>query len=417
MKRTACLFVACLLLLSCIAAAAETANTPLAPAPSTLLDEACNPFYNMPQPEGYTVADAGCYLTADIVQYTLALTTKNAMDDVIAFAASLLPGAGVNEMQAAMNLMSGGVTDMQGTYEGLPALFRITDRQYKNGGFAGDRFLLEMTVELPVSQAYTALFENNLQYPVFAEIGAVMPLANPDESSLRVWPDSDRAEMYIGYPLPDAAAIRDALLAAFPDQYFADNDWLVWRVGEIQIVVGMSEADSGRLYLLINFPGIGVSLLDYVPENTLELLGFSDFREPSAKCTLQDNDAGVWISISKDKWGENENTGERNAITFMTRQNDTFVLVLYSPATQTYSITVDANGEQARYHYSAADGLYLDDMGNSDMAKAQRVVTNAFLAPGETVDDVLALPMLLLEGYAAQALGCTLDELYALDFH
>ena len=412
MKRIACLFTVCLLLAACIPAMAADSQ---APAPMMLLDEEYNPFSAVAFPESYTLSKIKCDLS-DVLEYSLVFSTSDAMNDVIAFAAGLLPDENVDEMGLAMGLMSGGGTDIEGTMGGLSVRIKMSDTQFEGAAESGGRFEVEVTAILAPEAEYVELFEANLRHPAIQEISAYFPVLPFKQATITVWPNQSRAEMYIPYPLDNAQQIKDSLLQAYPDQYFEPNDWMIWEFGDMRIIVIMEDAANGELCILTNFPDPAVSLPDYVPEATLRNLGFDDYREPSAKCTYQDDTAGVWLSVSKSEWGENNNTSEQNAVTFMTEESGAFVMIFYSGESQTYSITIESGGAQAKYNYSAADGSYTDAAGGSDLESAKQVATDAFLAPGEELDDVLPLAVILLDSFVSESFGCTLDELYAMEY-
>ena len=412
MKRTVCLFTVCLLIAAWIPAVTADSQ---APAPIMLLDEEYNPFSAVAFPESYALARVK-YDLSDVLEYSLVFSASDAMNDVIAFAAGLLPDENVDEMRLAMSLMSGGGTDIDGTIGDLSVRIEITDTQFEGAAESGGRFEVEVTAILEPEAEYVALFEANLRHPVIQEIAAYFPVLPFAEATITIWPDQSRAEMYIHYPLENAGEIRAALLAAYPNQYYEPNDWMIWEFGDMKIIVTMENAANGELCILTNFASPDVSLLDYVPEATLQNLGFDDYRESSAKCSYQDDQAGVWLSVSKDAWGENNNEAERNAFTFMTEETGAFILIFYDPETKRYAVTLECNGAQAKYLYSAADGSYTDAAGGSDLASAKQVATDAFLAPGEELDDVLQLAVMLVDTFVSETFGCTLDELYEMEY-
>ena len=416
MKRIVCVFAVCLLLFACLPAMAENAATPLALAPIVLLEEAYNPFFAVPIPDSYSVAGVRCGLSADGEEYSLTLSTADPMNDVIAFMASVLPDAAIDTMQSAMNLMSRGDTDVEATYESLSVRFTITDLLYEDSEHTGDRFTLKMEAMLPPGDTYRALFDTNLQYPLFAKIDEIMPLSSPESYSMQIWPPDDRAEMFVSYAFADAPQLLDKLLAAYPDNYYSESDWLVWRIGAMQIVIPLKSAANGALGLLVNFPDPETSLLDYAADTTLATLGFEDNRAFAAQCAYQDNQAGVWISISKDAWDEAGTGTVRNALNFMTQESGAFILIVYDPETTAYAVTLEVDGEQTKYVYDASTARYINADGGDDLTDATRLAAAAFLGPGEQVDDVLALAVMLLDGYVAETFDCTVDALYAMEY-
>lgn len=416
MKRTVCLFATCLLLLALAPAAmAQDEADPQALAPSVMLGEPYNPFYSYAFPESYTVTSAMCVLQSGSLDYLLTLTTPDAMNDVIAFVASIAPDPGMDPMSAAMSLMSDGSLEIEGGLGESSVRFRITDRAFGNAEAAGDRFEVTLIATMLPDEIYNKLFTTNLQYPLFGEIAEIMPLWSPDRLSMQVWPPDERAEMFISYSFDNAQQILSDLRAAYPDQYYADSDWLVWRLGKAQIAVVLSEVADGRLNLLVSFPSPDAGLLDGQAETTLQMLGFEDFRQTGAKCTYQDSQAGIYLSVSREEWGENGHTAERNALTCMAQESGAFLLIFYHPATQTYDVTLECDAQQASYTFFAAESRYANATGGDDLSDAIRVATKTFLAPGEEVDDVLALPLGLLQTYILETFGCTADELYAMD--
>ncbi len=416
MKRTACLFTVCLLLTACIpAATAESAAGGQAPAPIVLLSEAYNPFSAVAFPESYTLTVVQCDLS-DALEYTLIFGTSDAMNDILAFVAGLFPDGGVDTMRNAMNLMSSGGTEINGLIDGITVRIRISDTQSGGGAQGGERFVLEATAMLDPEDEYVELFKANLQHPLIQEISAYIPLLPLEQATITIWPDQNRAEMFICCLPDNAQQIKDTLLKTYPDQYYETNDWLLWEFGDMRIAVTMEGAANGELCILTNFASPDVSLIDYVPGTTLRSLGFDDYREPSAKCSYQDDQAGVWLSVSKDEWGENNNAAERNAVTFMTEESGAFVMVFYNSESKTYNITIESGGAQAKYTYLAGEGRYADATGGDDLTNAKQVATGAFLAPGEELDDVLPLAVMLLDSFVLDTFECTLDELYEMEY-
>ena len=43
--------------------------------------------------------------------------------------------------------------------------------------------------------------------------------------------------MFSSYAISNAQNIMDTLLAAYPDNIYAENNWLIWRIGEMQLIV------------------------------------------------------------------------------------------------------------------------------------------------------------------------------------
>lgn len=415
MKRTVCLFTVCLFLAACIPAATAESAAGQAPAPIVLLGEAYNPFSAIAFPESYTLTAVKCDLS-DILKYTLVFGTSDAMNDVIAFVAGLLPDETVDTMRSAMNLMSSGGTEINGALGGLSVRVRISDTQFEGNAEGGERFEVEITAFLEPETEYVELFEANLWHPVIQEISTFFPVLPLEQATISIWPGQNRAEMYISYPLDNAEQIKDAMLQAYPDQYYEPNDWLIWEFGDMKIIVTMENAENGELCLLVNFASPDISLMDYVPEATLKALGFDDYRGPSAKCSYQDDQAGVWLSVSKSEWGVNNNTAEQNAVTFMTEESGAFVMNFYNGESKIYNITIESGGAQAKYAYSVAEDRYIDAYGGSDLANAIQVATDAFLSPDEQIDDVLPLAVMLLDSFVSDTFSCTLDELYEMEY-
>lgn len=412
MKRTVCLFAVCLLLAACLPAVAADN---LAPAPIILLSKEYNPFFTVSFPDSYSLTAVKCDWM-DSLEYTLVFGTSNAMNDIIAFIAGLLPDDNVDEMRNAMNLMSSGGTEINGKINGASVRIRIADTQFGGAAEGGKRFEVEVTEIRGPEAKYGELFAANLQHPVIQEISAYIPLFPLENATLTVMPEENRAEMFICYQLDNAEQVKDTLLQTYPDYYYEPSDWLVWRIGEMQIVVTLEGAANGELGILANFASPEVSLLDYMTEKTLKKLGFEDYREPSAKCSYRNDAAGVWLSVSKSEWGENNNTAEQNAVTFMTEESGAFVIIFYKDESKTYDITIESGGAQAKYAFLAGEDRYTDAYGGDDLTNAKQVATDAFLSPGEEIDDVLPLAVMLLDSFVSDTFGCTLDELYAMEY-
>jgi len=417
MKRTVCLLIVSLLLLAAEPAAyAQTADDSQNAAPIMLLSEEYNPFYSVALPDDYTLERATIEL-ADHLEYTMLVRSSDTMDNVITFAAGLLyDSTNVDKMTHAMSLMTAGSTEINGEADGISIRVRINDTLYGGGAESDARFALEITASLEADVKYETLFTANMQHPAFDAIAQYLQLFPLTQASLTVYAQQNRAELFSQYQPENAQQLKDALLQAYPDEYSESSGWLTWRDGDIQISVILDDAAGGSLYLLVNIPDSATSLADYSPPVTLASLGFDDYRQASAKCTNQNNDAGVWLSISKDEWGENSNESERNALTFMAQEHEAFVLVFYYPQTQLYKVTVEINGEQAKYDYLASEDRYTDEFGGSDLTEATQIASSAFLGPDEECGDVLGLAIGLLKSFVQDTLQTTVDELYSLDY-
>ena len=151
--------------------------------------------------------------------------------------------------------------------------------------------------------------------------------------------------------------------------------------------------------------------------DTLQSLGFDDYRGAGAKCVNQNTSTGAWITVSKDECGEAGNEGERNAVTMMTKEHDAFIMVFYYPLSQSYSVKVEYNDESADYWWLAAEDRYTDEYGGDDLTDATRITTAAFLSPGEEFDgDVLTLAIMIMNNLILDDFNCSTDELFAMDY-
>lgn len=418
MKKIVLISLAILLALLFPAGIAEKTDESEAagPAPVELLAAQYNPFYDVTFPANYTIYKIS-YVKDEYNLYYLCLIAEDTAENVVTFISNLLgDGEPDSIAQNLAYLGSDGVVRIDGSLiePGLNANCEIYPTR-QDGDYAYvDGYVVELMKRIETGDAYDAFLAANLNLNALSGVHASMDLIPVESATVKVYLPDGPVQLDYLYEVPDAAAVKENLIGAFADAYVQTGDRLSFTYGDLNAKILFSDVENGNILIEQMLNRADLCLGEYVPSVTLETLGFSDYRESGAKCTFQDDESGVFLSVSKSEWGENENGAECNAVMFMKKMGDGLLTVFYYPETKVYQIQIDSNGAGAQYAYHVVGAVYVDAFGGDDLENARQAAEAMFQKPDE--DDILQDAWVTFDLYVEKAFGISVDALFYLEY-
>jgi len=390
----------------------EAVQTEEAQRADDLFGEAYNPFYTVPFPDTFTVYQARVEL-GEYQLFYLYLTAQDTAENVVEFLSALLgDDSQENIRQNLAYLEKDGLVGIEGLWPGteLRVICEVGSAE-ADDDIAAEGYRVKLSRNID-ADTYRAFLDRNVNAQAMEPLAAYIGVAEIVSTSLQVNLLDSNTELQYWYRFQDAQKTKDEIVAAFPDDYNTENDWVGIGYGELNVNAHFFDAENGHIVVSQSLGRTDVCLADYRQSVTLKTLGFEDFREESAKCSYRDEANGIFMMISKDAWGENGNEGERNAVTYIRESDGESLLAFFYPQENMYLIQLDTGDSQAKYRYYKDRDAYTDDWGGDDLDAARDVAGRMFNKPGE--DSILQDAWVTFEQYVEQTFGISPEDLYAL---
>jgi hypothetical protein len=184
---------------------------------------------------------------------------------------------------------------------------------------------------------------------------------------------------------------------------------LKFEQNQIWVEIAMNDA-TGEITIAEAVAAVDRNLSTYttpsVAADSLTALGFRIFAGGGTDCSIDDQEAGFFFSISKVAWG-----AERDAIVAIANPYDKYHLE-YDPATGRYMFDLENEGRIAACYYDPRTGEIEPADPDWDV---QDVRDNLAAITGQPPDEAAAYVVAYLTDELDARFGRTIDELWALE--
>ncbi|MDD5017896.1 MAG: hypothetical protein PHO15_07355 [Eubacteriales bacterium] len=387
--------------------------------PADLLGEVYNPFCDVVWPEGYTTYQV-CYESGDYDLYRLYLTAEGSAEDVATFMSTLVGDAAEESIAQNIESLKNGGVQIPGTQvEGLSADVGIEPTDAENERYAyveGFEIMISAGIDPGMAEDYAAILDMNFNADAIAYIGAADFLTENEPASREVRLMTGATQAVQAECFYDTGDDYETWKTYFTSAQFADNDDIQTRIedgytqlsyyyGDISVSISMSDEDQ-MIWIGQWQNGTAQNIADYVPAQTLQLMGFGAVGDDGA-CWYEDNAAGTYISVNNTEWG-----ADGDCIMMMMDGYDAYI-VGYYPAAGQYSVEIGKNGKWAKYYYDIADGSIEPIEGNDEAD----IRYNMSEITGDDSEDNIKWPIDDFDKYIKDTFGMAPDALFDVPYN
>ena len=408
------------------AAPPQTTDTPAdtsasaAPAvaytPVDLLGPIFNPFYDLTWPEGYTVYQV-CYESGEFNLYRLYMTATGSAEDVVTMIADMV-GLSDNDNIAAIisDLNQGEVQISDQQFEnGIDATIEIYPADPDSDDYDDvDGYAITLATGIDSDQAtdYAAILDANFNADAMRYIDAdsFIDSSKPVFRQIKVL--TYRGAVQAEYMYQDD---YETWQAFFTSDAYTDSELVSLRIENScaflnyeygNLGVNLTFDDESQIIWLSQYQNdTEVNISEYVPEQTLQSLGFKDVNEDGV-CGFDDEMTKTAIHMTKAEWG-----AEKDSVTFMIFEDYDPFIVIYDPSSTEYSVEISKNNKWARYLYTKDRVKPLEDDDTTD-----EIIHNMAQITGDDSQSNTKIPITMFNTFIEDTFDMSLDALFELPY-
>ena len=380
--------------------------------PMDLLSAAYNPFDSVEWPDGYTIYEAG-YEAGEYNLYRLRLTTAGSAEDVVTFVSQVFGEDSEENIQASIDYLKDGHVEIKGlkNENGIETIVEInpavpddSDYEFVEG------YTVALTAGITDEQArdYEEILNLNFNTEAIANMNAQDFLTDnqPVVREIKIKLHQNAIEAVYTYDPGDDFETWEEF---FSSSQFADNedirirnedesDFVTYTYGKMGVQIVLN---NGMIYISQGLNDLAQNMLDYVPEKTLQWMGFGVNGE-DGNCGYSDPETGYFTMISKKEWG-----ADSNSITLMIMEGYECYLVTYYPDDQRYGVQIESTDHQlAKYYYVQAS----KEMTPMDEGWDKQGILDNYEEIFDSTD--VSVPVLEFDQYIEETFGMTSEALF-----
>ena len=424
--RRISLIVFCLILMTVLAACAQTADTAKPePAPLTakyekpmdLFEEDYNLFYDLALPENYVPFKAKVSIGDMFAAYSLSFLAGDTDENVVSFVASLVNVTNEENITEYLDALRQGRLYDQGMLDAnreIEFWVKPTEQESEDYDYV-EGYVLELQMQIPnemLLECKEIVSRNiNLQALEYGGFQALLDSygINPVDISVV---KGNKANVSVGFyvdPGDEYQTWRDYVNS---EEYLSQEKVSYWGE-ELASSIGYGDMDNRIMlsdkdkHVIIGqtLPGADINIADYIPSQSLVMLGFRDEGD------YDDQQDNIYVAIHKSEWQEAENEEDRNCILFIDNDANDGFLVRYYPREAKYFVQLEKDDILVKYDWYEPEDRYSDQGFGEDVSEIKQKMQTML---NDESDNVMAKPIIAFEEYIKNTFGMKPEQLYEL---